>query len=141
MKPFLEAKNQLENAGELLDVNYPVEVYRNLHKQCWSVRQKGIVKYHTNYVFLRDVDFKVSQVGRERVVREKKKNVHAVVRGVLAKPTSMPLELDPKYKSVYYNPYKYSSFVDRDTETPIAHAEWADMMCDTPNPVIAWGIS
>ena len=61
MKPFLESKGQLENAAEFLDVDKPIEVYLNLQKKCWSVRQDGIVRYHSDYVFMRYAEFKVSQ--------------------------------------------------------------------------------
>ena len=54
MKPFLESEQQLEKSAEFLDVDKPIEVYRNLRKKCWSVRQDGIVRYHTDYVFMRD---------------------------------------------------------------------------------------
>jgi hypothetical protein len=60
-----------------------VEVYYNLHKKCFSIRHKGIVISHANTVKLADVTFVVRKAGRERVLREKKKNVHAFVRGNL----------------------------------------------------------
>jgi len=141
MKPFLDSKGQREEAAKLLDVDKPVDVYRNLQKGCWSVRQAGIVKYHTNYVFLRDVKFTVSQAGRNRVLREKRKNVHAFIRGTLAIPKTMPKEIDFEFTPVTYNPYKYHSFIRTDTEYSVRTAEWVDMMIDDyiDEPVIAWG--
>ena len=142
MKPFLDSKGQREEAAKLLDVDKPVEVYRNLQKGCWSVRQGGIVKYHTHYVFLRDASFKVSQAGRNRVLRDKKKNVHAVIRGTLASPLSVPLAIESQYIEVAYNPYKHHAFIRTDTEYSVRTAEWVDMMIDDyiDEPVIAWGI-
>ena len=61
----------------------PVFVYKNLHKDCWSVKQDGLVKLHTNDITLYDCEFKVSKVGRDRVLKEKRKNVHAGVRGYI----------------------------------------------------------
>lgn len=63
-----------------------VFVYFNLHKKVFSVRamegeNKGRVIAHTTTVELRDAVFKVSQAGRERVLKEKRKNVHAGVQG------------------------------------------------------------
>ena len=52
-----------------------VYVYRNLHKNCWSVRQSGKVVDHTHFLLLRDCRYLVGEAGRERVRREKKKNV------------------------------------------------------------------
>ena len=139
MKPFLESKGQLENAAEFLDVDKPIEVYRNLRKKCWAVRQDGIVRYHTDYVFMRDAQFKVSQKGRDRVLREKRKNVHAVIKGFLHKPTDMPKSIDGEFKHITYNPYKYHSFVTTDTEHSVKTADWVDMMIN--EPVMAWEVA
>ena len=102
-----------------------VEVYWNLHKNCWSIRHahgKLIAdRPHRHYVELAKVDWVVQKGGRERVLREGKKNVHAFARGVL-----MGLnDIDCNYwgynetKQVTYNPYKLDHFVDRKTEEPV----------------------
>lgn len=62
--------------------------YYNLHKAVWSVKalegsQKGRVILHAGEVTLAKCEFKVSEAGRQRVLREKKKNVHAGVVGEL----------------------------------------------------------
>lgn len=83
------------------------EVYWNLHKKCWSVRHKGRVVCHVGYAVMKDVTWVVQPAGRERVLREKKKNVHAFARGTLV------LDEKPKENSwVYttYNPYKKDTF-------------------------------
>ena len=64
-----------------IDPNKKIEVYFNLHKKIWSVRQSGRVVLHTNYIQVKNPQYVVSQKGNERVRREKKKNVHAFVRG------------------------------------------------------------
>ena len=63
-----------------------VFVYFNLHKKCFSIKalegaMKGRVVAHRDNVLLFHATFKVSQAGRERVLREKRKNVHAGVCG------------------------------------------------------------
>ncbi len=63
-----------------------VQVYWNLHKDCWSVvalegDQKGRVVTHADKVLLRGATFSVQPAGNAKVRREKKKNVHAFVRG------------------------------------------------------------
>ena len=84
----------------------PVKVYWNLHRDCFSVQQDGLVVCHADQVELRDVTFKVSEAGRQRVLKDRKKNVHAFTVGYL----------DDKYADRYwdvkvvYNPYKYDSF-------------------------------
>ena len=71
-----------KDADSLFDQK--VQAYRNLHKKCWSVRHKRKVVSHEAHVFLVHAKFHVSQAGRERVVREKRKNVHAWVEGKYA---------------------------------------------------------
>ena len=65
-----------------------VKAYFNLHKKCWSViacegEHKGRVIAHCDEMQLTDVNFRVSESGRRRVLREKRKNVHAFVIGHL----------------------------------------------------------
>lgn len=104
-----------------------VFVYYNLHKKCFSVKglqgpAKGLVFLHSNAVELYYAEFKVSQAGRERVLREKRKNVHAGVVGYLA-----DFHVDnyntSEMTSVTYNPYLYTSFVTAETKNPIKSAD------------------
>lgn len=110
-----------------------VAVYFNLHKRLFSVvclekghPMKGRVIKHTDEVDLVDVTFKVREGGRQKVLREKKKNVHAFVIGTM-KPFDEVTEYfteQSKLKRIQYNPYKYSSFVDKQ-ENPVHNAEYA----------------
>jgi len=88
-----------------IDKSKPVKVYWNLHRKCYSVQQNGLVVGHTERIYLRDVTFKVSEAGRQRVLKERKKNVHAFVTGYLDNG-------DVRFRDVkiVYNPYKYDSF-------------------------------
>ena len=45
-----------------IDPNKKIEVYFNLHKKIWSVRQSGKVVGHTNYIEVKDPQYVVSQV-------------------------------------------------------------------------------
>lgn len=67
---------------------------------------------------LENVTFKVSEAGRQRVLREGRKNVHAYIIGDLV--DGQPLT---KGETVTYNPYRFSSFVLKDTEAPVHKAE------------------
>lgn len=105
-----------------------VFVYFNLHKKVFSIKalsgpNKGKVIAHSDCVELSDVTFKVSEAGRQRVLRERSKNVHAGVVGYLQGFDTSLLEL--QLEQVTYNPYKYSSFVMRETEQQIKTAEYA----------------
>ena len=103
-----------------------VQVYYNLHKKCLSIRHKGKVIEHAREVTLTDARFHVQPAGRERVLREKKKNVHAYVSGKLKE--SFWFLQSPSYvwtaeQRVSYNPYKNKSFVDKLTNETITSAK------------------
>jgi len=98
-----------------------VEVYRNLHKKCFSVRDRATRKVvdHKQHVLLENVTFRVSLFGRQRVLREKRKNVHAFVRGSLCEKIEFPT-LNPR--EAYYNPYKVEKFTDLETGKAVEKA-------------------
>lgn len=99
-----------------------VQVYYNLHRHCLSVQnRKRKVIGHVDRAVLRDVKFYVSEAGRQRVLREKCKNVHAKVRG-LWDASSPELEVDRSWRRVRYNPYLFPTFVYADTEEPVHEA-------------------
>lgn len=102
-----------------------VDVYFNLHKKTLSVRHKGKVVHHSDYVKILNPKFVVSEAGRQRVLREKRKNVHAFVRGELASLVNDPKESSENLQTITYNPYKYTSFVKKNDETIISTAEVA----------------
>jgi hypothetical protein len=55
-------------------LNQRVMVYFNLHRGLWSIKslKTGLVIGHSNTIILRDVEPKVSEAGRQRVIKEKK---------------------------------------------------------------------
>lgn len=87
-----------------------VRVYFNLHKHLFSIQEKGQkgwrVVRHAEDITLYNVTFKVSEAGRQRVLKERKKNVHGYVEGY---PSDYEGTLPTQIR---YNPYKYDSFVD-----------------------------
>lgn len=98
----------------LLNPEKPVRVYRNLHTGLWSVKQ-GVVRFHTKCIFLTEVDFLVNENGRQRVLREQKKYVHAYVHGFICdRPTYFTVGTD--CYEVTYDPYKNRQFVCRHGE-------------------------
>lgn len=104
-----------------------VFVYWNLHKGMWSVKalegpDKGRVIMRTDRLALAGVTGKVSQAGRERVLREGRKNVHAGIVGTLRMDGVPTAELS---RGVTYNPYLYSTFVYTDDKAPFAGAKYA----------------
>lgn len=111
-----------------------VEVYWNLHRRMFSVRSMVTKKVegHLTWVSLRDAKFVVSQKGRQRVIREKRKNVHATIRGTLQVGTSIP----SGSFEVRYDPYENSSFVYRSTGAPIHSAEYVSLSGDRGRPKV-----
>ena len=106
-----------------------VFVYYNLHRHTWSIKalegpQKGLVIGHSDTVLLQDATGKVSEAGRQRLLTEKRKNVHAGITGTLVHTGGEGFF--PGIE-VTYNPYKYSTFVYRDTESPYSGSQFAYM--------------
>jgi len=114
-----------------------VFVYWNLHKKLFSVRdvKSGLVVAHKDTVVLDNVTFKVSEAGRQRVLREQRKNVHAGLQGVYAGDTS---DEAPKYYDgvAKYNPYKYDSFVDHMHNFKLKKAKSVMMFTREATPAI-----
>jgi hypothetical protein len=102
-----------------------VELYRNLHNKRISVRdaKTKLVLGHADEVMLTGAQFLVSEAGRQRVLREDRKNVHAVVRGTLVLPFGRASDGFAAPVRVTYNPHKYSSFVLASGLNPITAAE------------------
>ena len=129
-KPFVD---NLYDMLTIVSASVPVQVYRNLHKKCWSVRQNKKVRFHTNHILLKQINFKVSASGRARVLREQKKNVHAWVEGYLVHQLTVESNTSSVlWGEFQYNPYKNESFVDEDNR-PLFEADYADMYCDKFN--------
>ena len=120
-----------ESQFDSIFVGKKVMVYYNLHKKTFSVKYDNKVILHADYVKLGDVEFRVRAGGKERVRQEKSKNVHAFVIGTLLDYCEYPCEelpSEPNDNIVTYNPYKYDSYVMKNTEEPIYHANEVDMI-------------
>ena len=107
-------------------LNKNVEVYYNLRKKCLSVRKRGLVIDHVSSILLKNAEFVVQPAGRKRVVKEKRKNVHAYVAGELVEScwfTRPGTRIWKHKQAVTYNPYKHKTFVDRRTGEPVTEAK------------------
>lgn len=91
-------------------------VYYNITKKVWSVQRytkgKGWrVVDHAEELWLYDVTWKVYEKGRQRVVLQGRKNVHAYGLGVVIGSNEARWLLgDDKLEAVHYNPYRYDRF-------------------------------
>tara|TARA_B100000780_G_scaffold279019_1_gene254999 strand:+ start:3596 stop:3997 length:402 start_codon:yes stop_codon:yes gene_type:complete len=116
-------------------------VYFNLHKKCFSIRHNGFVVAHATTVVVDEATTKVSETGRQRVLKERVKNVHAGVVGSVMKfdgvatergkalgwhdgcfPVSSKLINKARMRRVSYNPYKGNSFFYVDTDESFVQA-------------------
>ena len=123
-----------------------VDVYRNLHKPgFFSIKSRekadrGLKVGEGTYVVIHNVKFAVQHGGRERCIRQSQRNVHAFVRGDWNAMAHFggtdATELEAAFtrcrlyhenfslEEVTYNPYKYNSFVLKDTGKAIHSAPW-----------------
>lgn len=86
-----------------------VQAYWNSHKQVWSIRHDGKVIAHEQTFFLHNCKFIVQKGGRERVLREKNKNIHAWVEGDYTPSDASEFDTYTGVE-VKYNPYKGDKF-------------------------------
>ena len=124
-----------------------VQVYYNIRRGDYSVRQSGRVIDHVDTIILRDCRFNVAPAGRDKVRATGVKNVHATVSGY----THYDMEWwqllenigDRHLHYVAYNPHKYDTFVkitagafDGFDATPVHSADYVALL---PNREIrAW---
>ena len=133
----------------------PFEVYWNLHQHRFSLRNRitSRVESHETEVYLRDVSFSVGLKGRERVLKEKRKNVHAFVRGRKSDYTRWACAIDQDGRdmqshAISYDPYKAPFFYDCATRQEVLSAShiWCfsksyttninGLLHDVPRPVL-----
>ena len=113
-----------------IDFSKPVRVFKNPKLGCYNIMQGGLIKATARQIRLRDAEFLVRESGRLRMLRENRRTIHAYIQGRLvdyAHPDEAKTISQLAGRSVTYNPYRYNSFVDRETETPLANAPWVQL--------------
>lgn len=106
----------------------PVRVFKNWKQNCYSIMQGGRLLASARQVRLSAVEFRVRESGRQRMLKEKRRNVHAFAVGHLLDYVhpSDDRQLDEmRGRGVFYNPYLYETFVDDETRAPVAGSELA----------------
>jgi hypothetical protein len=90
-------------------------IYRNLQNGTMSLQQKignsWLVIGHVTNAAIAYPKFYVSQAGRDRVIREKRKSVHAWAEGQLLGVIAD----SPNLKEIYYCPYSSGRFSWKET--------------------------
>ena len=125
MKKWYDVNNIYELYGK------SVRVYFNLHKKTWSIkdRKTNRVLGWSDKIFLRECNMIVSEKGRQRVLRDKRKNVHAYVDGILTAN-----DYDDTPYAFTYNPYKYDSFIVKGTDEKLNNAPYVKMVVTNNKP-------
>lgn len=110
------------------------QVYRNLHNGKWSVQERTSERTklytHSDTAIMLDCVFVVQPSGVLRVRKNKRKYVHAFVRGTYSGPDLNTMEMSvlqnksnvTDWVGVTYSPYKYYTFVRTDNEKPVSRS-------------------
>ena len=102
-----------------------VRLYFNLRKRLFSLQHRTPKGWrlwkHVDNINLHFPEFKVSESGRQRVLRDRRKNVHAYVEGILSAP--MCVDHDDLTR-VSYDPYKGNAFVIKNSGVAIMNGRY-----------------
>ena len=142
-----------------------VQVYYNIRRGDYSVRQSGRVIDHVESIILRDVRFNVAPAGRDKVRRTGVKNVHATVTGYIdesVKISRLSLLLSKRPNGrvmddflelvdtdtmasrsglstpINYNPMRHDTFVKLYGAVPVSTARYVALR--PHRQIRAWGV-
>ena len=88
-------------------------IYRNLRTGGFSVRYRGLVIDRAFTLVAENVEFKVNELGRLKVIKERQKNVHAFVVADKYNAKKYPFLQKDKVDNldrITYNPYTDTQF-------------------------------
>ncbi len=108
----------------MIDPRQPVRIYWNFKHRCYSIFQGGAVRASARAVHLSDVEFRVREAARQRMVREGRKIVHAYAIGRLVDhvhPDDARRLAPFSGAPVSYDPYRHESFVYSDSQEAVHH--------------------
>jgi hypothetical protein len=118
------------------------DVYWNLHRDCFSVRAPGRPVTHVDRIALRNCRFVVQRAGWQRTIRERRKRVHAMVRGEPIEAAMVEAAEGQSRKRphgtvrVTYDPYVAPYFRDRITNERIDTARIVWFSIEDGKPVV-----
>jgi hypothetical protein len=106
-------------------VGHQVRVYRNLNNGRISVQaqddqNRWKVVAHVQDLVMCQVSLTVRQSGRQRVIAQRQKNVHAWAEGRLVGVVDEALDCPI---NLAYDPYRNSCFVERSSQKPIVQCQ------------------
>jgi hypothetical protein len=95
-----------------------VQVYRNLPRRCWSVGWDSRVIAHERQVVLCSCILRVRESGRRCATRDRQRNVHAWIEGVICKVAAGELV------EIGCNPFLAPTFTIRPDFDPVHEAQY-----------------
>lgn len=122
-----------------------VKVYYNLHNHKWSIKDSktGLVLGYATNILLQNAIAKVSELGRQRVLLTKHKNVHAILEGTLVSvenftsrdsrkvvPSGILPATTRDYSQISYNPYKAPTFIWKHNSSKFTKAAYIKLDSD-----------
>lgn len=114
-----------------------VRVYRNINTGTLSVQEKTPqgwrVKMHPHKIKIKNAKFKVNQTGRNKVLKTKQKNVHAMIEGELVDTKG-----NISGQKIIYDPYKTKHFM-KPSGKKVSEAEI--VMVDSSGLIKAKGVA
>ncbi len=109
----------------MIDPLKPVRVFKNWKLGCYGIMQDGRLKASARQVRLADVEFRVRQSGRRRMLEKGMRNVHAYAIGRLidfVHPDETRKLDGMSGRATFYDPKRFAVFVDSETEAPVIYA-------------------
>ena len=103
--------------------NIEVDVYFNVTRKVFSIRQDGIVIAHRSNLFLTHSKFIVRESGQKRVRETGHKNVHAFVRGMWDQKEYRSFKDMMLWRKVSYNPKRDDFFMVQSKSDPSQYEE------------------
>lgn len=110
----------------MINHDHKVHIFKNWKHNCYSIMQQGVVIASARQVRLGDVEFRVRETGRERMLQRQKKNLHAYAIGRLLDFVHPTQDRDLGHvdgRSVFYNPHRFAYFADCETLAPVKGAD------------------
>lgn len=98
--------------------------------------KSGIVIAHVTEIELDNAIFKVSEKGRQKVLSERRKNVHAGIVGFISEKEVFKSQ--EKYNQAIYNPYLYESFVDKESKERLDYSDKVKLSVKNQIPKIEY---
>ena len=137
-----------------------VQVYYNIRRGDYSVRQSGRVIDHVDTIILRDCRFNVAPAGRDKVRATGVKNVHATVSGYIDESVkisrvsllykcddflelidatdNLATRIGGLSQPVVYNPKRNDTFVKMYGSIPVHTAQYVALL--PKRKIRAWGV-